>query len=103
MYNLIISVVLLAFYFVIGKFIKKLRLLQLVLVILISFGLQIYFTEGSQIVTYNFNLYREGIDDSIFIVMRIVTLLCISQLLTLTTKPTELNDGLERFNQRYNS
>ncbi len=41
------------------------------------------------------NVYSEGIKFAGFLIMRILILISLSSLLTLTTKPTDLNNGLE--------
>lgn len=94
--NLGIGIGLLLVFIFTGKILKKCRLLQFLIIIFIAFGLQVWYKEGHVITSYNFILYKEGLLDSVFLVMRIITLICISLLLTLTTKPTELNIGLEK-------
>jgi energy-coupling factor transport system permease protein len=41
------------------------------------------------------NVYSEGVIFAGFLIMRILILISLSSLLTLTTKPTDLNNGLE--------
>ena len=48
-----------------------------------------------KIVSYEIKIYEGAVFDASFISLRIIILLLSSSLLTLTTKPTELNIGLE--------
>ena len=94
--NLGIGIVLFIVFLLLGKVLRKGRILQFLLTVFLIFALQIYYINGKVIVSYDFVLYEEGLVDSAFLVLRIITLICISLLLTLTTKPTELNVGLDR-------
>ncbi len=44
---------------------------------------------------FNISIYEGGVTFALFLVTRIVILITLSSLLTLTTKPTDLNNGLE--------
>ena len=41
------------------------------------------------------NIYAEGLISGSFIILRVLTLIVFSTILTLTTKPTELNNAIE--------
>jgi energy-coupling factor transport system permease protein len=45
--------------------------------------------------TFELSVYQGGLIFALFLVTRIVILITLSSLLTLTTKPTDLNNGLE--------
>lgn len=45
--------------------------------------------------TFTISVFEGGITFALFLVTRIVILITLSSLLTLTTKPTDLNNGLE--------
>jgi len=45
--------------------------------------------------TFDIAVYQGGVVFALFLVTRIVILITLSSLLTLTTKPTDLNNGLE--------
>ena len=66
------------------------------LLIFLSFFLQTLFTDGFVLAKYSLKIYEEGLFTSLLIVIRIVTLILISALLTLTTKPTDLNVAMEK-------
>ena len=44
-----------------------------------------------------FKIYEEGIRQGIFISMRFFLLILVTSLLTLTTTPIEITDGIEIF------
>lgn len=94
-YNLIGIVLLSVIFILIGKVFKKFRLLQFLLIVFLGFLIQVYFVEGLEIVSYEIKIYEGAVFDASFISLRIIILLLSSSLLTLTTKPTELNIGLE--------
>lgn len=94
-YNLVTIILLLVLYFISGKFIKKFRFIQFVFILVCAFVLQYYWTSGMFIVNYQINIYEDSLLTASFVFVRIVTILFMSSLLTLSTKPMELNQGLE--------
>jgi len=56
---------------------------------------QIYTLNVDPVYTYRFMVYEKGLSTAGFVVLRILILILISSLLTLSTKPTDLNNGLE--------
>ena len=44
---------------------------------------------------FTFNVYKEGVDKSAFIFIRIVIMIGITSLLTLSTMTTDINNGIE--------
>ena len=94
--NLGIGIALLILYFLSGKVIRKFRFILFVLVLTISFALQIYFKSGKVITDYEIVIYKDSLISSTFIILRIIMILLMSSLMTLTTKPTDLNNGLEK-------
>jgi len=52
---------------------------------------------GQQVVApYNFSVYQAGLEMSAFVVVRLLIIITLSTVLTLTTKPTDLTQGLEK-------
>lgn len=94
--NLAIGIVLLLLYFLSGKVIKKFRFLLFVLTLFVCFFIQIYFKVGTKITDYEIVIYKDSLISSSFIILRIIMILLMSSLMTLTTKPTDLNNGLEK-------
>ena len=93
-------IALVAIYILLGKVLKKFRFIQLIICLLIAFYIQTDKVAGlidaPLIVNYEIKIYSEGLFGSARVIVRIITLLVLSSLLTLSTKPTELNNGLEK-------
>lgn len=68
------------------------------LLVLFTFFLHLFLTkEGAVILDLGwFKIYEEGLRQGIFISLRFFLLILITSLLTLTTTPIEITDGLER-------
>lgn len=66
-------------------------------VVLFTLALQIFFTKGGNVVASigSIKIYEEGIREGIFISFRFFFLILMTSLLTLTTTPIEITDGLE--------
>lgn len=95
LYNLIIGIVILILYILSGKVIKKFRILSFVIAFISIFAVQYFYKEGYLIVDYNISIYSGSIKTSILVLIRVINLLTLSALLTFTTKPTDLNSGIE--------
>lgn len=93
--NLVIIIVLLVLFFISKRVIKHLRVLLFTVILLLCFVVQYYLDYSYLLFEYKIEIYDSGLMMSIFILIRIISLLFISSLLTLTTKPTDLNQGLE--------
>lgn len=77
------------------QYIKSLKMI-LVIVIITSF-LNLFYGSGDPIFQLGFiTITAEGIKNSIFIAVRIVSLILVSSVLTFTTTPTDLTDAIER-------
>lgn len=70
----------------------------LIPILVITAVLQLYYNRsGEMIADYRFfKLSYGGIYTAVFIVIRILALILVSSLLTYTTSPTQLTDGIER-------
>lgn len=90
-----ISIVLLVLYYLTGKIIKKFRVLTFLFVIVLALYIQTLVTITPSLFKYSITIYDNGLLTAGKIVLRIINLICISSLLTFTTKPTDLNNGLE--------
>ena len=72
--------------------------LKPLLLILIFTGiLNLFFTTGEKLLVHfwKINIYWEGVERAILMVLRILMLICGTFLLTYTTSPISLTDGLE--------
>ena len=93
--TLVISILLLVIYYISGKFIKKYRVLTFLLLVMLALYLQTKIMITPSLFTYSITIFDNGLYSAAKIVLRIINLICISSLLTLTTKPADLNNGLE--------
>lgn len=74
---------------------KGLRPLWIIL--LITFSLHIFMTPGEILWQWKFlTITYQGLRQAVFMVLRLVYLVTITSLLTLTTTPIALTDGIER-------
>lgn len=60
------------------------------------------YTEGTVISSSNLVVYTEGLKGAFFIMIRLIIIVTLSTILTLSTKPTDLNLGLERIMKPFN-
>ena len=92
--NIAISIIVIIIY----MFIKKYLPFRFIFTILLLCGI-IYFLQypitGKVLLSYNINIYSQGLINGSFIIYRVLTLIMFTTVLTLTTKPTDLNNGLE--------
>ncbi|WP_114746821.1 energy-coupling factor transporter transmembrane component T family protein [Falsibacillus pallidus] len=67
------------------------------LLIIFTFSLHLFFTEGGKLLfQFSFiHIYEEGLRQGIFISLRFMLLIFVTSLLTLTTSPIAITDGLE--------
>lgn len=77
-------------------FLKKGKLLIFLVLLIGSFLLQHYVHLGPVIADYEIAIYSGAVQMGGLIILRMVSLLFLSTLLTLTTTPTDLNKGLEK-------
>lgn len=78
------------------KFMAK-GLKGVMLLIFLTVTVNVFFTPGTPIVSFwKITLTEEGIYRALFMAIRLILLIFGSSLLTLTTKPIVLTDGLER-------
>jgi energy-coupling factor transport system permease protein len=77
-----------------GYLLRSLR--PLLFLLLLTMVLHLFFTPGEYIWEYGFlHISREGISKGFLIVVRLCLLILVTSLLTLTTSPVELTDGME--------
>lgn len=95
LYNLLISIGLLFIYFFTRKFIKF-KLIYLLLIIIGSLVLQYYNPlTGKELFKYDILIFEDGANKALFIFLRVVIIMFTSSLLTFTTSPNDINNGLE--------
>lgn len=86
-------VVLVVLYNVFKRYIKY-RMTAFFLVVILIFVLQAYLPYGPSF-RYEFSVYSDGLIRTGFLLFRILIVVIMSSLLTLTTMTTDLNNGLE--------
>ena len=78
------------------KFMVK-GLRPLIIIITITIGINIFMTSGEIIYAIGFlKITKEGIYQAVFMGSRLILLIVGSSILTLTTKPVKLTDGIEK-------
>ena len=69
----------------------------IVFLLLITAGFNLFLTQGEVLVGFwIFTITKEGLKNAIFIAVRLVLLIIGSSLMTLTTTPNQLTDGMEK-------
>ncbi|HHZ11146.1 MAG TPA: energy-coupling factor transporter transmembrane protein EcfT [Acholeplasmataceae bacterium] len=94
--NLAVIVGVFVLFFLSKKVIRSHRFFLFLILVVFAFFLQAVLKSGKVIANYSLAIYEEGLFTSLKIVLRIITLLLISSLLTLTTKPADVNMGMEK-------
>ncbi len=70
---------------------------MIIVIVLITSALNLFYGTGEPIVSWGFiKITLAGINNAIFVSVRILSLILISSALTFTTSPTDLTDALER-------
>lgn len=70
---------------------------MIVFIVLLTVALQMFMTPGDVVWQWSFlKITREGIRQAVFMGTRLVLLISITSILTLTTTPIALTDGIER-------
>lgn len=76
-------------------YLKSLKMI--IIIILITSALNLFYGTGEPLVEFwIFKITLSGINNAVFITVRIICLILLSSVLTFTTSPTELTDALER-------
>ena len=94
LFNLLIIFGLLFIYIFTRKYIPF-RFLYFLLLCALSMFLQYYFVKGPMLFKYNISFTDEGLTRVCFIVLRLINLVLLSSILTFTTSPMDLKNGLE--------
>lgn len=93
--NLGIGILLLVLYFLFEKYAKGFRIGLFIVVLALIFLSEAYIKEGPSIVTYTISFHEGGVNTALMVLLRVLNLITLSALLTFTTKPTDLNGGIE--------
>ena len=95
LYSLLIMLGVLVIYFITKRFIPF-KFIYL-LIALASIFMVLWKVKFDDLIwsNFTFNVYKEGVDKSAFIFIRIVIMIGITSLLTLSTMTTDINNGIE--------
>ncbi len=96
-----INVLIFIGWFIVWRLLRKVikfRFLLFLTFLVSSVALFILYNPGDRLFQNTFNLviYQQGLEGAFFIMTRLIVIVTLSTILTLTTKPTDLNLGLER-------
>ena len=94
--SLVIIVGVLVLWIFIQKYIKAFKMIIFLGLVVAVFALQHYVNISPNITTYNILITEDGVTRASFLVIRIMNFLFVSSLLTLTTKPTQINCALDK-------
>ncbi|MDD3122524.1 MAG: energy-coupling factor transporter transmembrane component T [Candidatus Izemoplasmatales bacterium] len=84
---------------VIWRFLAKYKRFNTILFFLYLAGLYFLlarFNYGAVLTTFPLMIYQKGLEMSVFVVIRLIIIITLSTVLTITTKPTDLTQGLEK-------
>lgn len=94
-YNLLIAIGIALIWYFTKRFIKF-KVLYFLFTVAAIIALFTLYSPGSVITTSTIEIYTGGITGAFFIMIRLVIIVTMSTILTLTTKPTDLTLGLEQ-------
>ena len=95
LYNIPIMIGIIAFWMLSKKYVKF-RFIYLLATVFAILALLATFSPGGVISSSRVQIYTDGVMGAFFIMMRLIIIVTLSTILTLSTKPTDLNLGLER-------
>ena len=84
--------------FIVWRLLVRLGRFKILLFLLFVFGSYMilrYVTFASDFYSFNLIIYEKGLEMSAFVVIRLLIIITFTTVLTLTTKPTDLTQGLE--------
>jgi energy-coupling factor transport system permease protein len=93
--NVAIMIGIILFWYFTKQFIRF-KFLYLIVTIAGILTLLAMYSPGSILSTSTLSIYKDGLAGAFFIMVRLIIIVTLSTILTLTTKPTDLNLGLER-------
>ncbi|XFA98256.1 energy-coupling factor transporter transmembrane protein EcfT [Candidatus Izemoplasma sp. B36] len=84
--------------FIIWRLLARLGKFKILLFIAFIFGAYFilrYINYANNFYSFNFVIYQKGIEMSLFVVIRLLIIITFTTVLTLTTRPTDLTQGIE--------
>lgn len=95
LYHLLIILGVLVFYFLTKKFVPVHLIYLITMVVGVFLVLWLFKADTLVWSNFTFKVYQQGIEKSVFIFLRIVIMIGITSLLTISTMSTDINNGLE--------
>lgn len=92
------SIIAVVLAFIIWRLLVRLGRFRILLFFIFILGLYFilrYVSFGTDFYNFDLTIYEKGIEMSVFVVVRILIIITFTTVLTLTTKPTDLTQGLE--------
>lgn len=100
MFLTIYTILFLILAFIIWRLLVKLTKWRFTMFIIFILGVYFilhYISFGYQVVSpFTFKIYEAGLKMSFFVIVRLLIIITLSTVLTLTTKPTDLTQGIEK-------
>ena len=84
--------------FIVWRLLARLGKFKILLFIAFIFGAYFilrYIDYANNFYSFNFVIYQKGIEMSLFVVIRLIIIITFTTVLTLTTRPTDLTQGIE--------
>lgn len=94
-YTLLIAVGIIIVWMILKRFIRF-RFLLFISMLISMLAVFIYLHIGNALFDTTLTIYTGGIEGAVFIMTRLIIIVTLSTILTLTTKPTDLTLGLEQ-------
>ena len=94
-YTLPIMIFIIMFWYLTRRY-TKFKFLYLLLTAFGILAMLSLFTPGKVLSSSSLEIYGDGLSGAFFIMVRLIIIVTLSTILTLTTKPTDLNLGLEK-------
>jgi len=93
--TILLAIVILFLYFFFNRYMKFKTLYFLLILSLLYLDFHYLPNYPDPFYVFNLKIYSEGLKTSLFVFFRLITVVFIATILTLTTKPTDLTAGLE--------
>lgn len=89
------AIVVLTFLIIFFRRHLKFKFLFFILYLALVYLSLVYLNYPSSFYVYNLEIYKDGLNTSLFVFFRLIAIVMLSTILTLTTKPTDLTLGIE--------
>lgn len=94
LYSLLAIIGLILLWMLLVKFIPF-KIMSFFLIFLLCFVAQYYLDFGIIFSEYTIGLYKDGVNNALFVFVRVLIVVLLSSLLTFTTKPSDINNAID--------